>query len=93
MRQTHFIREEQVRQLLTLPEAIIAVEAAFRDKAEGHAVMPPKLIVPLPEGDFRTMPAYLPRQKNLRAFEVTKAFFFALQTMVTGGKNAWQKVK
>jgi alanine dehydrogenase len=62
MRQTQFIGEEQVRQLLTLPEAIMAVEAAFRDKTEGHAVMPPKLIVPLPGGDFRTMPAYLPRQ-------------------------------
>lgn len=61
-RQTLYIHEEQVRELLTLPEAIAEVEAAFRDKAEGQAIMPPKLIVPLPEGDVRTMPAYLPRQ-------------------------------
>jgi alanine dehydrogenase len=63
VRQTIYIREEQVKELLPLSEAIEAVENAFRDKAEGHAIMPPKLIVPLPNGDFRAMPAYLPRQK------------------------------
>ncbi len=63
MRQTLYIREEQVKELLPLVEAIEAVEAAFKDKAEGQAVMPPKLIIPLPGGDFRAMPAYLPRQK------------------------------
>jgi len=63
MRQTLYVREEQVKELLPLSEAIEAVEAAFKDKAEGHAVMPPKLIIPLPGGDFRAMPAYLPRQK------------------------------
>ena len=61
-RQTIYIREEQVKELLPLPEAIDAVETAFCDKAEGQAFMPPKLIVPLPNGDFRAMPAYLPRQ-------------------------------
>jgi len=61
-RQTIYIREEQVKELLPLPEAINAVETAFCDKAEGKAFMPPKLIVPLPDGDFRAMPAYLPRQ-------------------------------
>lgn len=63
MRQTVYIREEQVKELLPLHEAVDAVEAAFRDKAEGQAIMPPKLIVPLPGGDFRAMPAYLPKQK------------------------------
>lgn len=62
VRQTLYIREEQVKELLPLAEAIEAVESAFKDKAEGHAVMPPKLIVPLPGGDFRAMPAYLPKQ-------------------------------
>jgi alanine dehydrogenase len=61
-RQTVYVREEQVKELLPLPEAVEAVETAFRDKAEGHALMPPKLIVPLPNGDFRAMPAYLPKQ-------------------------------
>lgn len=61
-RQTIYIHEEKVKELLTLPEAIEAVETAFKDKAEGQAIMPPKLIVPLPEGDIRAMPAYLPKQ-------------------------------
>jgi len=61
-RQTIYVREEQVKELLPLSEAIGAVETAFCDKAEGQAFMPPKLIVPLPNGDFRAMPAYLPRQ-------------------------------
>lgn len=62
-RQTLYIREEQVKEMLSLAEAIEAVETAFKDKAEGHAIMPPKLIIPLPGGDFRAMPTYLPRQK------------------------------
>ncbi len=61
-RQTIYIREEQVKELLPLSDAIEAVETAFRDKAKGHSFMPPKLIVPLPNGDFRAMPAYLPKQ-------------------------------
>ncbi|GBC98243.1 Delta(1)-pyrroline-2-carboxylate reductase [bacterium HR17] len=71
-RQTVYIREEQVRQLLALPDAVAAVENALIDKAEGFAVMPPKLIVPLPGGDFRTMPAYLPRQ-NIAGVKVVNA--------------------
>ncbi|MGQ9463846.1 MAG: ornithine cyclodeaminase family protein [Candidatus Fervidibacter sp.] len=63
VRQTVYIREEQVKELLPLHEAVDAVEAAFRDKAEGQVIMPPKLIVPLPGGDIRAMPAYLPKQK------------------------------
>jgi alanine dehydrogenase len=37
-----------------------AVEAAFADHGRGEVQQPPKLYVTLPEGDFRTMPAYLP---------------------------------
>ena len=37
-----------------------AVESAFADHGRGLVQMPPKLYVTLPEGDFRTMPAYLP---------------------------------
>ncbi len=72
MRQTVYIREEQVKELLSLPEAIEAVESAFRDKAEGQVVMPPKLIVPLPGGDLRAMPAYLPRQ-NIAGVKVVNS--------------------
>ena len=37
-----------------------AVEAAFADHGRGMVQMPPKTYITLPEGDFRTMPAYLP---------------------------------
>lgn len=58
-RKTLYVSEEQVHELLTMRDAIEAVELAFREKALGNAVMPPKLIVPLPNGDVRAMPAYL----------------------------------
>ncbi len=37
-----------------------AVESAFADHGNGLVQMPPKVYVTLPEGDFRTMPAYVP---------------------------------
>lgn len=60
-RRTLYVQEEEVKELLSFSEALSAVEEAFRQKGNGEAIMPPKLIIPLPDGDFRTMPAYLPR--------------------------------
>ena len=37
-----------------------AVESAFADHGRGLIQMPPKVYITLPDGDFRTMPAYLP---------------------------------
>lgn len=48
-----------MHQLLSMRDAIGAVELAFREKALGNAVMPIKLIMSLPNGDLRAMPAYL----------------------------------
>jgi alanine dehydrogenase len=45
---------------LDLGQVNRAVEAAFADHGKGLVQMPPKLYITLPEGDFRTMPAYLP---------------------------------
>jgi alanine dehydrogenase len=45
---------------LDLVQVNRSVEAAFADHGNGLVQMPPKLYVTLPEGDFRTMPAYLP---------------------------------
>jgi alanine dehydrogenase len=45
---------------IDLKEVNIAIEAAFADHGRGLVQMPPKVYVTLPEGDFRTMPAYLP---------------------------------
>ena len=38
----------------------LAVESAFADHGKGLVQMPPKVYITLPDGDFRTMPAYLP---------------------------------
>lgn len=45
---------------LDLKEVNRAVEQAFADHGKDLVQMPPKMYVTLPQGDFRTMPAYLP---------------------------------
>ncbi|PKL68335.1 MAG: ornithine cyclodeaminase family protein [Methanomicrobiales archaeon HGW-Methanomicrobiales-1] len=45
---------------IDLREVNQAIETAFADHGRGRVQMPPKVYVTLPEGDFRTMPAYLP---------------------------------
>ena len=56
-----WLTEEIVRSLLTMDDAIIAVEKAFHDHGMGQTQMPPKsyLYFPRYDGDLRTMPAYL----------------------------------
>lgn len=46
--------------VIEMDEVISAVKTAFIDHGTGSSVMPPKVYVPLPGGDFRTMPSYLP---------------------------------
>ena len=45
---------------LDLRQVNFAIEQAFSDHGRGLVQMPPKMYVTLPQGDFRTMPAYLP---------------------------------
>jgi alanine dehydrogenase len=45
---------------LDFSEVNQSVESAFADHGKGLVQMPPKVYITLPEGDFRTMPAYLP---------------------------------
>ncbi len=45
---------------LDLRQVNSAVEQAFADHGKGLVQMPPKMYITLPQGDFRTMPAYLP---------------------------------
>ncbi len=56
-----WITEEDVRSLLTMDDAIAAVEKAFFEHGMNRSQMPPKpyLYFPKYEGDLRTMPAYL----------------------------------
>ena len=59
-----WLTEEIVRSLLTMDEAIIAVEKAFHDHGMGQTQMPPKSYLYFTRygGDLRTMPAYLEGQ-------------------------------
>lgn len=45
---------------LDIREVNAAVEEAFAEHARGHVQMPPKVYITFDEGDFRTMPAYIP---------------------------------
>ena len=56
-----WLSEEDVKASLSMKEAILAVEEAFREDGRGTAQMPPKsyLIYKKYNGDLRTMPAYL----------------------------------
>jgi alanine dehydrogenase len=51
----------EIEELLSMSEALKAVEQSFRLQIEGKTIMPPKIYLNLPEyqGDFRAMPAYV----------------------------------
>ncbi|MCW3999427.1 MAG: ornithine cyclodeaminase family protein [Candidatus Bathyarchaeota archaeon] len=53
--------DNQVKDLLTMPEVISQVESAFKQKASGHVQMPAKAYLTYRKynGDLRTMPSYL----------------------------------
>jgi alanine dehydrogenase len=59
-----WLTEEEVRSLLTMDEAIAAVQKAFHDHGMGRVEMPPKSYLNFSRysGDLRTMPAYLMEQ-------------------------------
>ncbi|MEM2233631.1 MAG: alanine dehydrogenase [Nitrososphaerota archaeon] len=56
-----FLRDDEVRGLLTMREAIEAVEAAYREKGLSRVQMPPKsyLYFTRHDGDLRVMPSYI----------------------------------
>ena len=47
---------------LDIHEINLAIEEAFREHGMGNVQMPPKVYITFPNGDFRTMPAYMPAQ-------------------------------
>jgi len=51
----------EIKGLISMGEALKAVEHSFRLKTEGGTIMPPKLYLNLPQyqGDFRAMPVYI----------------------------------
>ncbi|HEU4532635.1 MAG TPA: hypothetical protein VFS00_00910, partial [Polyangiaceae bacterium] len=58
---TLILSAADVRSLLSMPEAVRAVELAFAEHASGRALMPPKVYLSLEAygGDFRAMPSYV----------------------------------
>ena len=55
------LSRHEIEEFLNMGEVLKAVEHAFKLKAEGKAIMPPKLYLNLPQyqGDYRAMPAYI----------------------------------
>ena len=62
---TLVLGQQEIRKLVNIKQAIIAVEEAFREYGLGRARMPAKIYLDLKEfrGDFRAMPAYVPKFK------------------------------
>jgi alanine dehydrogenase len=56
-----FLRDDEVKRLITMKEAIEAVEVAYREKGLGRVQMPPKsyLYFTKHDGDLRVMPSYI----------------------------------
>jgi alanine dehydrogenase len=57
---TYLITRAQVESVLTMADAVAAVEDAFAAYGQGRAQMPPKSYLQFEQGDLRSMPAYLP---------------------------------
>lgn len=57
--ETLVLTRREIESLVTMREAINAVEEAFRLYATSKALMPPKVYLTLEEGDFRAMPSAL----------------------------------
>ncbi len=60
---TLLLTDKEIKPLLSIEEAMKAVEKAFEEKGLGYAQMPPKpyLFFKKYEGDLRVMPSYLER--------------------------------
>ncbi len=58
------LSEQEVAELLSIEEVMVAVDVAFKEAALGYAQNPPKVYLNFSKysGDLRVMPAYLVRQ-------------------------------
>ncbi|MCS7130697.1 MAG: alanine dehydrogenase [Archaeoglobaceae archaeon] len=57
--ETLILSADEVKSLITMKEAINAVEEAFKDYALSKAIMPPKVYLYFEQGDLRAMPAFI----------------------------------
>ena len=53
------LKDEDIRRLVTMKEAIAAVEKAFGELAKGRAMMPPRSTMMLEKGSISLMPSHL----------------------------------
>lgn len=62
---TLILSRKEISKLIDIQSTIKVVEAAFKEYGRGHARMPAKIYLDLPEfkGDFRAMPAYVDKFK------------------------------
>lgn len=60
-----FIRETQIKSILTPKIANTLVQKAFAAMAQGFTQMPSKIYIQLPKGDYRAMPAAFLKPKAL----------------------------
>lgn len=67
-----YIKEDEVKQLLTMPDAVGLVEAALKARAEGGAVDAPRVRTRTPAGALHVMQAAAPALK-LSGFKATYA--------------------
>lgn len=60
--------KREIQKLLSMGEALKAVEHCFKLQAEGKVIAPPKLYLDLPQyqGDFRAVPAYIEWSAGLK---------------------------
>jgi len=65
---TLLLSRQQIEEFLSMNEVLNVVGNAFKLKAQGKAIMPPKLYLDVPEyqGDFRAMPAYINGSAGLK---------------------------
>jgi len=65
---TLLLTQSDVRSLVTMEEAVAAVEAAFASHGRGETLMPSKVYIDLAkyDGDFRAMPAYFAGAAGLK---------------------------
>lgn len=67
---TIILTRQDILGLITMPETLEAVEAAFTAYAAGQALMPPKAYLTLKYGDFRAMPAAVPQGAGVKWINV-----------------------
>src|SRR5215470_644221 len=84
---TLYIKEEQVEELVSIPEVIDVLDVAFRDQAAGRAWTNPRNRLRLPGTTLHMMAGAIPGYFGYKAYTVTagkaKFFFFLYSSQTT----------